>query len=76
VIISTSIISGFNVRMIAVILRVKFIITAASTRPCVNVTIERIREAEMKSNGLYGLSLPIRYRNVAIMAAAVANLNR
>ena len=75
-IISTSMISGFNVKMIAMIFRVVFIIIAASIRPCINAIIERIREAEMKSNGLKGLSLPIRYRNVAIMAAAAANLKR
>jgi len=47
-IISTSMISGFNVKMIAMIFRAVFIIIAASIRPCINAIIERIREAEMK----------------------------
>ena len=69
-------ISGFNVRMVAKIFRAAFMITVISVRPCVNAMIERVREAEMNINGLKGLSLLIRYRNVAIMVAVAANLKR
>jgi len=69
-------ISGFNVRMIAVIFRATFMVTAGSVRPSAKAIIERAKEVKMKSNGLKGSLLLIRCRYVAITVVADADLKR
>ena len=75
VIISTSTISGFIVRITAAIFNIMLVITAGSALPCVRLIAESAAEAAMQSAGLAILSLPVRYRYIASTEAAAATLS-
>ena len=75
VIISTSIISGFIVRIIAAVFSIMLVIIAGSALPCVRLIAESAVEAAMQSVGLAVLSLLVRYRYIASTEAAAAILS-